>query len=221
MESRAQRGALMSILRPEREGSMSSGALARVAGPAAVLGGLLWTALVPAITLTYPGRSGWEDTQTLLWLAWEDYNRLLPPVLLLILVGLAGLRGRYAGRCGRLGRAGFAVALVGLALMLAGNVVEFWIAGGIREQMTALDLAGWIGYSLGYLLLTVGLVLVGGAWLRVRAFARWNALPLAMGALVLPLFVTVTSGNAAGAVLAVPFGLGWVALGYALGRDTR
>jgi hypothetical protein len=84
---------------------MSSGALARVAGPAAVLGGLLWTVLVPAITLTYPGRSGWEGTQTLLGLAWEDYNRLLPPVLLLLLVGLAGLRRRYAARSGRLGRA--------------------------------------------------------------------------------------------------------------------
>ncbi len=183
---------------------------------AAMMGGLLWMVLVPLITLTYPGRSGWGRTDTLLGLAWEDYNRMLPAVLLLLLAGLAGLRVRYAGRSGSLGKVGFAVALVGLALMLAGNVVEFWVAGGIREQMTALDLAGWIGYSLGYLLLAVGLVLVGVACLKLNAFPGWNALPLLMGLLVLPMYVTVTSGNAVGAVLAVPFGLGWVVLGYAL-----
>ena len=87
--------------------------------------------------------------------------------------------------------------------------------------MTAIDLAGWIGYSLGYLLLAVGLVLLGIGALRVKAFPRWNALPLLMGLLVLPMYVTVTSGNSVGAVLAVPFGLGWMALGYTLwfGRD--
>ncbi len=190
--------------------------LTRWGSAAAMMGGLLWMVLVPLITLTYPGRSGWGRTDTLLGLAWEDYNRMLPAALLLLLAGLAGLRVRYAGQSGRLGKVGFAVALVGLALMLAGNVVEFWVAGGIREQMTAIDLAGWIGYSLGYLLLAVGLVLLGIGVLRLKAFPRWSALPLLMGLLVLPMYVTVTSGNADGAVLAVPFGLGWVVLGYAL-----
>jgi hypothetical protein len=113
------------------------------------------------------------------------------------------------------------VAVVGLALMLAGNVVEFWAAGGIREQMTALDPAGWIGYSLGYLLLAVGLALVGVASLRAKPFPRWNALPLLMGLPVLPIYPTVTSGNTVGALLAVPLGLGWVALGSLLWRDAR
>ncbi len=185
-------------------------------GGAAVLGGVLWTVLVPLITLTYPGRVGWGRTDTVLGLAWEDYNRMLPVVLLLLLVGMAGLRVRYAPRSGRLGKGGFALALVGLALMLVGNVVEFWVAGGVRDQMTTADLIGWITYSLGYLLLAVGLVLLGVGSLRGKIFPRWNGVPLLIGVLVLPMYVTVTGGMSVGAVLSVLFGLGWVVLGYLL-----
>jgi hypothetical protein len=64
-------------------------------------------------------------------------------------------------------------------------------------------------------------VLLGIGALRAKAFPRWNALPLLMGLLVLPMYVTVTNGNAVGAVLAVPFGLGWVGLGCALWRERR
>lgn len=187
--------------------------LARWGGAAVILGGVLWMVLVPLITLTYPGRAGWGRTDTLLGLAWEDYNRMLPVVLLLLLVGLAELRGRYAARSGRLGKVGLILALIGLALMLVGNVVEFWVAGGIRERMTTIDLIGWIGYSLGYLLLAVGLVLLGVATLRAQVLPRWNGVPLLIGLLVLPMYFTVTSGASVGAVLAVLFGLGWVALG--------
>ncbi len=201
------------------KGTQALSSLIHWSGIAATLGNVLWTVLVPLITLTYPGRSGWERTDTLLGLSWEDHNRMLPPVLLLLLVGLARLRGRQATGAGRFGRAGSAVALAGIALMLVGNVVEFWVAGGIREQMTAIDLAGWIGYSMGYLLLAVGLVLLVIGSLRGKAFPPRNALPLLMGLLVLPMYVAVTSGNAVGAALAVPFGLGWVALGHVLWRD--
>ena len=178
-----------------------------------MLGGVLWMVVVPLITLTYPGRSGWGRADTLLGLAWEDYNRVLPAVLLLLLVGLAGLRVQYARRSGKLGTVGFALALVGLGLMLAGNVVEFWVAGGIRERMSTADLIGWITYSLGYLFLAAGLVLLGVGSVRTRVFPRWKGVPFLMGLLVLPMYVTVTGGMTVGAVLSVLFGFGWLALG--------
>ena len=125
----------------------------RWSGLAAVLGGVLWVLLVPLITLTYPGRTGWASEETIFSLGWEDYNKLLPIVLLLLLVGLTGLTAKHGRRSGSLGRVGLVVALFGLGLMLLGNVGEFWIAGGIRVGMTSAALVGWMSYSLGYLLL--------------------------------------------------------------------
>lgn len=201
---------------------MSSGFI-RWGGPAAMLGGISWVLLVPLITLTYPGRTGWASVQTIFSLAWEDYNKLLPAVLLLLLVGLVGLTARYGPRSGELGRAGFGMALFGLGLMLLGNLVEFWVAGGIRKGVvSSADLGGWMSYSLGYLLLGVGLVLVGIAALREKVLPYGNVVPLILGLLSLPVFLTVTTGVTLGAVLAALFGLGWVLLGYMLWseRDT-
>ena len=90
---------------------------------------MLWVLLVPLITLTYPGRTGWASVETIFSLAWEDYNKLLSILLLLLLVGLTGLNARYGQRSGSLGRAGLVVALFGLGLMLLGNVGKFWNAG--------------------------------------------------------------------------------------------
>ena len=89
-------------------------------------------------------------------LAWEDYNKLLPIVLLLLLVGLTGLTAKHGRRSGSLGRVGLVVALFGLGLMLLGNVGEFWIAGGIRVGLTSAALVGWMSYSLGIYSLVSG-----------------------------------------------------------------
>ena len=184
-----------------------------------MLGGVLWVLLMPLITLSYPGRTGWTSVQTIFSLAWEDYNKLLPAVLLLLVVGLAGLTARYGPRSGRLGRAGFVVALFGLGLMFLGNVGEFWLAGGIRAGAAAGVLVGWMGYSLGYLLLSVGMVLLGIAALHKKVLPYGNAVSLILGLLGLPVFLTVTSGVTLGVVLAALFGLGRVLLGYALWSD--
>jgi hypothetical protein len=188
----------------------------RWSGLAAVLGGVLWVLLVPLITLTYPGRTGWASVETIFSLAWEDYNKLLPIVLLLLLVGLTGLTAKHGRRSGSLGRVGLVVALFGLGLMLLGNVGEFWIAGGIRVGMTSAALVGWMSYSLGYLLLSIGLVLLGIAALRKKLLPYGNAVPLTLGLRGFPIFFTVTSGVTLGMVLATLFGLGWILLGYSL-----
>jgi hypothetical protein len=198
------------------EETLLSSNLIRWSGLAAMLGGVMWMLLVPLITLTYPGRTGWGPKEVIFSLVWEDYNKRLPTVLLLLAVGLAGLGVRYGQRSGGLGRAGFVVALFGLGLMLLGNVVEFWVAGGIREGVSSAALGGWMSYSLGYLLLSAGLVLVGIAALREKVLPYGNVVPLILGLLSLPVFFTVTSGVSFGTVLAVIFGLGWVLLGYTL-----
>jgi hypothetical protein len=43
---------------------------------------MFWILLVPLIALTYPGRTGWGPKEMIFSLAWEDYNKLLPIVLL-------------------------------------------------------------------------------------------------------------------------------------------
>jgi hypothetical protein len=199
-----------------REEAISSSSLVRGSGLAAILGGISWLLLVPVITLTYPGRTGCSSLQTVFSLGWEDYNKLLPAVLLLLVVGLAGLTAQYGPRSGKLGRAGLVVALFGLGLMFLGSVGEFWLAGGIRTGITSGVLLGWMSYSLGYLLLSVGMVLLGIAALRKRVLAYGNAVPLILRLLGLPVFLTVTSGVTLGVVLVAFFGLGWVSLGYTL-----
>jgi len=86
---------------------------------------------------------------------------------------------RQGGRSRRLGRAGFGVAFLGLALLLVGNVVEFWIGGGIRFGDKAISTLGWSIVLAGVPLLAVGMVLLGTATLRLKVFSSWQrATPL-------------------------------------------
>ena len=69
----------------------------------------------------------------------------------------------------------------------------------------------------------LGLLLFGSVNLRVRVLWRWQALPLITGLVGCAGFVFVdgTRRPATFLVLRTVFGLGLVALGYGLWRDTR
>ena len=90
---------------------MASSGLARLGGLVAVLGGTLWA-------LWYVGAAlvGGEGYQA--------YNRLMPLVLALLAVGMLAFHAAQEGSHGPGGIAGLVVALVGLAVMIAGNVAE-------------------------------------------------------------------------------------------------
>lgn len=208
------------VKRKEKAVRTSSDFVAQLGGMAVMLGGALLGVLVPLVTLTYPGRAGWASVETVFSLAWEDYSRMLTAALVLTLVGLACLGTRSWARSGSSERAGFIVSLVGLGLVSAGNVLEFWVAGGIRGGVTAVAMSGWTAFSLGFLLLAVGLVILGITAIRAKSLTYGNAVPLILGVLALPVFVTFTNGISFGVALGALFGLGWVVLGYVLWSET-
>jgi hypothetical protein len=175
--------------------------LIRWSGLAAMAAGALW--IVPAVvTASKPrGCIGLEceirpmrDT--------SDVAPLLILALLLTAVGLAGVvtRARNTGRFGRLGQTGVALCAVGVALLVLGMVLSV-----ISEVF-------WVLVLPGGLALVIGLALMGIAALLTGVLPRWAAVPLIIGSLAMLLF----NDQNAQVLMAVLFGIAWVAVGYAL-----
>jgi hypothetical protein len=109
--------------------------------------------------------SAWEGP--VLGLAYEDWNRLMPAPLAVLLAGVLGLR--QSSR--RWVRVGLTLAAVGLVVAAAGSALEFWVAGGIRTGRgdRELSMLGWGLFLLGHLLALGGAALaVVGRWLTPR-----------------------------------------------------
>ncbi len=190
--------------------------LIRLSGLAAILGGVLWIAVRLLILLEPPPFS------------YDAYNRMFTAPLLLLLVGLLGLSVRRAGGRGRLARTGIVAALAGCALLIAGNVAEFWLVlaqskpnanaayqSGAEEVWIGSEI-GWMLFLLGFLILSIGLVLFGVAAVRANELPRWRALPLMVGAAGLTAFLFGPFLVAVADLLLTLIGVGWILLGYAL-----
>lgn len=168
---------------------------------AAILGGILWI-VSSIITASKPrGCIGLECDVS----AMRDSSDVTPFLLLALLltaVGLAGvaIRARNTGRFGRLTRAGVALYVFGVALLILGM------------GLTAISEAFWILMLPAGLALVTGLTLTGIATLRTGVLPRWAALLLIVGSLAMLFF----NDQTAEALMAIPFGIGWVAVGYAL-----
>jgi hypothetical protein len=114
-------------------------------------------------------------------------------------VGFLGLHAAQRRGYGWLGRAGLVAALLGLALVAAGSVGEFWVfTAQPYGEANGRD-ASWATYLLGHLVLGVGSVLFGAASVRAKVLARKQALTFAvLGAFaVAPFFGAL--------VFAIPF----------------
>ena len=196
---------------------MVRGTVVRRGGPALMLGGILWVAARFLVTFDPPP------------LTYDGYNRLFTLPLLFILVGWAAAFAVLRRRADRSAQRGWAVALVGLAVMLVGNVVEFWgvmlqdrpnayAAMERGEAAWAGSAIGWMVFGLGHLLVVVGMALVGIAALRGDGLPRWRGLPLTIAAL--GLLWPVLSFTAVGdfAVMAATGGA-WALLGYVFATE--
>jgi hypothetical protein len=164
--------------------------LDRWSGPAAMLGGALWSLKAVADRATGPG---------------NVTDVLFVVVPLLLLAGLAGLHVRYGRSTAGIGRMGLTQGFIGLALLAVGFLAEPLFEPEVAGRIT----------SFGFLVLALGLVLLGFGALKTEAFPRWNSLPLAMGVLIL---LSVVAGDAVWLRVAISalFGLGWVLLGAVL-----
>jgi len=178
--------------------------LIRWGGAAAILGGILW--IVPAIIAAFKPRgciglecdiSAMRDT--------SDVALFMLLALLLSAVGLAGvaIQARNTGRFGRLTKAGVALYGIGVALFVLGMI------------LTAISEIFWVLMLPAGLALIGSLVLTGIAVFKTRVLPRWVAVLLVVGSLAMLGF----NDQTAEVLLAIPFGISWIAVGYALWSD--
>ena len=190
---------------------MSDTGWVRWSGLAAILAGALLIVGVPGLGEALPGVSH------------AGGHMILAACGVFLLFGLVGTYVRYAGRAGRAGKAGVGFGLLGATLVIIGNFLE----GAYEIEL------GWGLFMLGTLCLLLGMVLFSAAALRANALPSWASWPFVGSALTLliilgssavfeinldlaPAYVGVASFTAL-----VLFGLGWMALGYALWSGTR
>jgi len=138
--------------------------------------------------------------------------KLFPSAPLLLLVGLVGLHLRVRVRSGEIEKIGFWTALLGLVLVVAGDVGLYWLGVDDLYIMTA---PAYRALRLGLLVLAVGCVLFGVGAGREGTLPSWGALPFAVGALA-GLISFVGDLDHLGAALWTLFGVGWAWLGFSL-----
>ncbi len=193
---------------------MTSPTWIRWSGLAALLGGLVWT-----ISWLLNSQTA-EGNRAVLGFTEGNLRAMLNLPLLLLLAGLVGLYRLHAGRCGKLGVLGFGLTLLGMALLLVGNVTEYGLLGD------PTDGRGWALIGFSFLVIPVGMLLFGIAVIRADVLPRWSrVLPLLVGlALVGAIGIALVEMQACGCgradrglgVWLFAFGLGWMALGYSL-----
>ncbi len=167
----------------------------RWSGLAAVVGGVAWIlawTILGAMPVAPPGghREGWES-----------FNLWSGVALMLTMIGLTGAYLRQVRRIGGIGHAGFVLPWTGTALMGAGRLGQLVEIGG-----------AWILVILGAFALTIGVVLFGIATLRAKVLP--SAAGLLLSAAGLMLFLVDPENRRA--LLALPYGIAWLWLGYAL-----
>jgi hypothetical protein len=141
----------------------------------------------------------------------EVFWKLFPSAPLLLGLGLVALcLGRT--RLGRLGKIGAGVALLGVLLVVAGDVGLFYLR---LDDLYIVTAPSWRTLRLGLIFLCAGSALFGVATAREKTIPLWGFLPLAMASLG-GLVAVLGDRGSFGATLWAAFGLGWAWLGLAL-----
>ena len=170
--------------------------LPRIGGAVAAVGGALWSIKVVLDGPNPPG-SGLD----------EALFFILP---ILFGVGLAGVYARYSGVMRGEGNAGFVQSFAGLTLLSAGLFADLTLG---LENTTRI-------ISFGFIILTLGLVILGFATLKNEPLPLWNFLPLALG-LLTPLNLLIGDAPLVRLAISAAFGLGWLAIGTIVFLDRR
>jgi hypothetical protein len=131
---------------------------------------------------------------------------------LLILVGLIGLQLRQSERSGLWEKLGFFVAVVGLVLIIAGDIGLYWL--GI-DDIFIVTAPAYNAFRIGLLVLAVGSILFAVTSPRDGALPTWGLLPFVLGSMCGLISFSRDFGSF-GAVLWVLFGVGWAWLGLSL-----
>jgi drug/metabolite transporter (DMT)-like permease len=181
--------------------------LVRWCGLAAMLGGVLWVigtlihaskprgCIAEECALRPMRESGVLDG-TLMLLS-----------LLLFAAGAVGLviLARHLERFGKLGNAGVVIGALGAALLVISGLIQALFFGGDFPLMPYFVIPGVLALILGFVLLGIAILAAG-------VLPKWAALLLIVGALAMLGFNEQT----ALALMAIPLGVAWAAVGYVL-----
>lgn len=186
---------------------MAASDLIRWGGLAAMLGGALWV----IGTLVHASKPRGCIAEECAFRPMRESGvldgTLMLLSLLLFAVGAMGLLIliRRSGRFGRVGKTGVLVGAAGGALLVIAGLIQAIFFGGDFPLMPFFVIPG-------VLALIVGFLLVGIAILRAGVLPRWVAVLIIVGALAMLGFNEQTWR----ALMAIPFGLAWIAVGYGL-----
>jgi len=172
--------------------------LERWGGQVAILGGLLWTASwLLNVSLTDSSGEG-----TRLGFTEGNARSILNPAIPLIIIGVLAFQRCLEKRPSVSGAGGAALAtIVGLLLLLTGNLLEFGVYG--TGPVESED-PGFAVFSLGLLSTLIGHVWFIVIGINAGALSRWEIIGLGLLSLsVIPM---------------APFGLGWILWGFVLAR---
>ena len=164
-------------------------------------GGLLWALSPTGVTISNLA----FHTPNVFW-------KMFWSAPLLILLGLVGLQLRQSEHSGLLEKLGFFVAVVGLVLIIAGDVGLYWL--GIDDDYIVTAPA-YNTFRLGLLVVAVGSILFGVTSPRDGALPTWGLLPFVVGSLCGLISFSQDFGSF-GAILWILFGVGWAWLGLSL-----
>ena len=112
--------------------------------------------------------SEWGAPGTEAYFIYEARNRLIPFLLILIALGIVAAYLTLRSNLGRLGHLSFIISVSGAALMMVGNVSEFWFFSSQPYGQVNDRLAAWFSFLLGGLLLVVGLAIFMAAATRTE-----------------------------------------------------
>src|SRR5215218_3836057 len=168
-------------------------------------GGVLW-ALSP--TGVYISNLAFH-TPNVFW-------KMFWPAPLLILLGLVGLQLRQWGRSGLWEKLGFFVTILGLIMVIAGDIGLYWL--GV-DDVFIVTAPAYNAFRIGLLVVAGGSILFGVTSPRDGALPTWGLLPFVVGSLCGLVSFSQDFGSFGG-ILWVLFGVGWAWVG-SLPRDRR
>ena len=203
---------------------MSSGSesRSRMAGTAAIVGGVLGVLVAPLMVIV-KYQTGWSVIPEPAWIAiatpvigalldfgtpvtrWIVYGSLYTVALLLMFVGLLAAAVQIKEPTGRAQPVGLWILLAGLVLVIVGDAVHTatWHQSGLTVPTPGTNPVANTGYAthmMGMNLVMAGSLIAGISGLRRRTLAPWLAwafvlLPATIVAMALTLLPTTPSGG--------------------------
>ncbi|WP_299166327.1 hypothetical protein [uncultured Arthrobacter sp.] len=189
----------------------SSRQLTRVAGPAAMAGGLLGALAIFLHSLQPSGCVGSECGSQSMRAASSVVTGVGAVAALLVLIGVVGLTliARRSGQSPKLMNAGLAFAAVGFLVLLAAVIIQAAFFGGDFTGMPYFVVVGMVA-------LIIGFVLIGIFILRSGVLPRWVGILLVVSSALL----LGANEQTSAVLLAIPFQLAVAAAGFFMWERT-